>query len=191
MKHTLDYVVSGTSYMRLSNPNIAFDETNTGSAGTSNDPIPEGEYLCEIISVEVKPAKENPANKMLVVEWVLENGRRVWDRLNLWHTESPSAVEMATKRFNQLGVAVGLQQISDTDQMILKRAMVSIAIQANNSQYNEIKGYAPPVSATRMVNPPINAIQAPMPAQAGAPQLSPAPATAQAAPAAKAFPWEN
>ena len=30
MKHILDYVVSGTSYMRLSNPNIAFDETNTG-----------------------------------------------------------------------------------------------------------------------------------------------------------------
>ena len=30
MKHTLDYVVSGTSYMRLSNPNIALDDTNTG-----------------------------------------------------------------------------------------------------------------------------------------------------------------
>ena len=30
MKHILDYVVSGTSYMRLSNPNIAFDDTNTG-----------------------------------------------------------------------------------------------------------------------------------------------------------------
>jgi len=30
MNHTLDYVVSGTSYMRLSNPNIALDDTNTG-----------------------------------------------------------------------------------------------------------------------------------------------------------------
>ena len=168
--------------------NWSFDETNTGSVGTSNEPIPEGEYLCEIISVEVKPAKENPANKMLVVEWVLENGRHTWDRLNLWHKKSPTAVEIATKRFNQLGVAVGLKGIADTDQLLLKRAMVSIEIQRDNPKYNEVTGYAP--VSTAPVNPPINANQV-APAQAGAPQLSPAPATAQAAPAANAFPWEN
>ena len=166
--------------------NWSFDETNMGSGGASSGPIPAGDYLAEIISVAIEPAQNNPDNKMLVLEWTIENGRRVWDRLNLWHPTSQKAREIATERFNQLGFAVGLGQISDTDQLVLKRAMVSIAIQANNSQYNEIKGYAPPAP----VNPPINANQV-APAQAGAPQLSPAPATAQAAPAANAFPWEN
>lgn len=171
--------------------NWSFDETNTGSGGASSGPIPAGDYLAEIISVAIEPAQSNPDNKMLVLEWTIESGRRVWDRLNLWHPTSQKAVEIATERFNQLGVAVGLGQISDTDQLLLKRAMVSIGIQANNPQYNEVKGYAP-ASTAPMVNPPINApMNAPMPAQAGAPQPSPAPAPAQAAPTAATFPWES
>ena len=118
--------------------NWSFDETNMGSGGASSGPIPAGDYLAEIISVAIEPAQNNPDNKMLVLEWTIENGRRVWARLNLWHPTSQKAREIATERFNQLGFAVGLGQISDTDQLVLKRAMVSIAIQANNSQYNEI-----------------------------------------------------
>ena len=162
--------------------NWSFDETNTGSAGASSGPIPAGDYLAEIISVAVEPARANPDNKMLVLEWTIESGRRVWDRLNLWHPTSQKAIEIATERFNQLGVAVGLGQISDTDQLILKRAMVSIGIQATNPQYNEVRGYAPPAS----VNPPINApAPAPAPVQAGPPQ----PAPAQAASAPGTYPW--
>ena len=60
MKHTLDYVVSGTSYMRLSNPNIALDDVPVGKDEKMNKEIKK---IGEITKFNFKPLAHDQLGK--------------------------------------------------------------------------------------------------------------------------------
>ncbi|ANS02934.1 hypothetical protein [uncultured Mediterranean phage uvDeep-CGR0-AD1-C123] len=101
-------------------------------------PIPAGEYEGEIVAADIKKSKSD--SNMLVLEIQTDKGK-VWDNLNLWHS-NPKAVEIATERFNSLGLALGMSRIDDTEVLLAKRVRVRVGIQKKNPDFNEILGYA-------------------------------------------------
>ena len=156
--------------------NMTIDPNNVGSSISSSDPVKPGKYAGEIIDASVMQSKAIPVNSYLSIEWKLENGRHVWDILNLWNA-NPTAVQIATEKLNRLGVALGMRGIGDTDELMLKTANVIVAIQARDQTRNEITGYEATTAQQDFAEAPTPPSQ-PAPAQTGAPtQAAPAPAS--------------
>lgn len=130
-------------------------------------PLPAGDYVGEILAADVTKTKKG--DDMLKLE-IQVNGRRVWDHLNLWHS-NPKAVDIAKERLSAIGSALGMTKIADTDHLLAKSLTVRLGIQ-DGGQYNEVLGYSA-------------AADSPPPAAA-----PPAAAPAPTAPAASA-PWEQ
>ncbi len=130
-------------------------------------PLPAGNYVGEILAADVTKTKKG--DDMLKLE-IQIGGRRVWDHLNLWNS-NPKAVEIAKERLSQIGGALGMNKIADTDHLLAKSLGVKLGIR-DGGQYNEVLGYSA-------------ASDSPPPA-AAPPVAAPAPT----APAASA-PWEQ
>lgn len=151
------------------------------------DPIPAGEYTVTVTSSEMKRTKDGAGQ---YIELALEiqggefAGRRLFDRLNLWNSNR-QAVEIAQRQLSQICHAVGVLQVTDSEQLHHKpcTAMVSVKkAEGNYSASNDIKGYKPAAGAF---------------APARAPFQPPAQATPAAAAATHhgfggaGMPWDN
>lgn len=136
---------------------------------TPNDfsPLPAGNYAGEILAADVTKTSKGHDTLLLTIQ---VNGRRVRDYLNLWNPNK-KAVEIAEERLSQIGSALGMSKIADTDHILAKGLTVRLGIQ-EGGQYNEVLGYSA-------------ATDSPPPA-AAPPVAAPAPT----APAASA-PWEQ
>ncbi len=136
---------------------------------TPNDfsPLPAGNYAGEILAADVTKTSKGHDTLLLTIQ---VNGRRVRDYLNLWNPNN-KAVEIAEERLSQIGNALGMSKIADTDHLLAKSLTVKLGIQ-EGGQYNEVLGYSA-------------ATDSPPPA-AAPPVAAPAPT----APAASA-PWEQ
>lgn len=132
---------------------------------TPNDfsPLPAGNYAGEILAADVTKTKKG--DDMLKLE-IQVNGRRVRDHLNLWNS-NPKAREIAKERLSQIGSALGMSKIADTDHILAKGLTVRLGIQ-EGGQYNEVLGYsaatdspppaaAPPVAAPTPTAPAASA----------------------------------
>lgn len=143
------------------------------------DPVPPGSYVAEIDDVQVVESKKQPGNKYLQLVWKLESGRLVWDQIHVWY-QNPTAVSIAKERLSDLGRALGMTTIADTDHLYHKRAILEIDIQTDNPEYNEVTGYSPanaPAVAPAVAAQSYEAAPAPAPAQTEAPLQPTAPAT--------------
>ena len=165
-------------------------EVTAPSADTSDnkyDPVPPGSYVAEVDDVQVVESNNKPGNSYLQLVWKLESGRLIWDKIYLWY-DKPNTVTMAKERLSELGRALGMTTIADTDHLWQKRATLEIDIQTNNPQYNEVKGYGPadaPAASAAAAAQSYEAapVPAPAPAQTEAPLQPTAPAT-------DARPWD-
>ena len=160
--------------------NFNTDPTNTGQSDSTNNPVTPGKYLGEVVDVSIRESQKKPENSYLSVEWKLENDRHVWSNFNLWNTNT-TAVEMATKELNALAVALMMPKIADTDDLLLKQAVLDIGIQSNNPQYNEVLGFEKVSAQHDFADTPA---PTPAPVQTGAPQPQ-----AEPAPAGNKPPW--
>jgi len=144
---------------------LNFDVDPNAVSDTSFGPIPAGEYDGEIVAADMR--QSGAGHNYLSVQVKIEGRGSVWDNLNLWHPSS-SAVEIAQRKLNEIGVALGLGKINDTDQLVARPVKVNVGFQKSDPTRNEIKSYSSPASAASpapAVSPPA---AAPAPAAGGA-----------------------
>lgn len=161
---------------------VNFFGTSTGFDTHSVEPqkdfdvIPPGDYPIEIEKSEMKPTKKVDANGSPVGHYLeltckilalpgnatgmvgqTAVGRKVWDRLNI---DNPSqvAVEIALRSLAALGQALGLANITDTQQVVGGKCIACIKAKDDN---NEIRTYKP--LATALVEAPPAAPNGPTP----------------------------
>ena len=101
-------------------------------------PLQPGEYEGEIIGCETKTSAAG--HKYLSVQ-VEVNGNWVWENLNLWHPKE-DVVEIAKRKLTQIGVALGMSKITDTEQLLARRVKVDLRLQKNDSTRNEIVSWS-------------------------------------------------
>lgn len=106
--------------------------------------LADGEYKAMITDASVKQSQRNEANKYLSVECSFEdNNGRVWKNLNLWN-QNDEAVRIANEQMNNLCLAVGLMNLTDTEQLIGQRVLVDIYTQPAKDNYkasNQIRTF--------------------------------------------------
>src|SRR5690606_14954828 len=95
-----------------------FDATNVAPSEDFS-PIPVGEYSAHIVDSDVKPTKNNTGHYAELEFEVTAGefkGRKVWARLNL-DNPNPKAVEIAQRELSAICHAVGVLQVTDTQQL--------------------------------------------------------------------------
>lgn len=118
-----------------------FDPSQHQPAPLPSDPLPAGWYVMQIIEEEVK---ETHAGKGSYLELVLEiveshhpehRGRRVWDRLMLWHA-SEKAQQFGWGKLTSICEAVGHRgPIDDSDALRRKPMRVKVTIREGQNGY--------------------------------------------------------
>lgn len=155
-----------------------FDATNVAPSEDFS-PIPVGEYSAHIVDSDVKPTKNNTGHYAELEFEVTAGefkGRRVWACLNL-DNPNPKAVEIAQRELSAICHAVGVLQVTDTQQLHYKPLVIRVDIE-------ERDGYGP-----RNV---IKAYKAVPGGQGNAPATgaaTAAPAATSASPSSAAPPW--
>ena len=165
---------------------FAFDVSSAPEAAPATNkyaPIPAGDYKAMITESEMKPTRAGTGQYLQLV-WEIIDGphadRKIWDRLNLVNP-NPTAVSIAQQDLASICRAVGVNKISDTEELHYKEVIVTVTIRKGDNGYedsNEIKAYAP---AGR---------SAPAAAPAAPAAVATPAAAASAAPAPGKKPWE-
>lgn len=156
-----------------------FDPTQV-EARASNDLIPAGDYVMQIIDSALKPTKHSTGHYIELVFKVMEGpheGRQFWERCNI-DNPSDTAVKIAYQTMKEICDAVGVAALKDTEQLHLKPMKVKMSVRArknepgvmeNKASYSPLDGSAPLVSSAAKVAPAAAAAAAP----AAGPKLKP------------------
>lgn len=114
-------------------------EPNAPSFG----PLPAGQYTMIVSETDIKPTKAGTGEylecKMEVVEGK-SAGRKHWERFNI-SNPNKQAEDIARAALGQLCLAVGVQKLTDTDQLLDKPFIANIAIDKKDSTRNRILSY--------------------------------------------------
>ena len=127
-------------------------DPNMQSSGGGYQPMPAGDYVGVISAVEQRTSKSG--NNYLSLQVRVEGHGVVYDNLNLWNSNA-TAVTIATERLNAIGKALGMAQISDTDQLLAKQVSISVAVENDNTgtPRNVIVAYKPAAAAGHQPQP--------------------------------------
>lgn len=153
--------------------NIQFEERTAPSYG----PLPAGEYEAMIVKSETKTTKSGNGSYLELEMHVISGdhtGRRHWERLNL---DNPSlqTVKIAEEQLARLCVALGLDEVNDSEELHDKPFVAEFGIDKKDNTKNVIWSYRAISGA------PVS------PAKLATPKAPPPPASA--APAKSARPW--
>lgn len=142
--------------------------------GNSFGPLPAGEYEMMIVKSETKPTKALTGHYLELEMHVIageHSGRRHWERLNL-DNPNQQAVKIAEESLAKLCIAIGADDVEDSEQLHDQPFVAEIGIDKKDDQRNVIWGY-------KAIGGHINNAK---------PKAAPAPAPS-AAPAKAAKPW--
>ena len=156
----------------------------------SGTPLPAGTYPMQITGMEIKPNRDATTGHNLALEYTVldgeAKGRKFFENLNLWHSGSSAAVEIANKQLSSIGHAVGVLAGADLTILAFKPMLVEVELQdaqpdkINPNTGETIKGRGP---QNRVVKrDPISQQASQVPGQV-AQQVAPAAAAASQAPA--------
>ena len=121
-------------------------------AGGEFTPLPEGWYDVVVKTSDLKPTKDGSGQYIslrLTVEGPTHAGRGIFTNLNITNS-SPDAERIGRSQLRTILELSGIDEFSDTDQLIGVRLSVKVAIkparvdQITGKQYeadNEVKGY--------------------------------------------------
>lgn len=165
-----------------------FDANSVDPSAPRGEVIPAGEYLVQIVKSEMNPTKAGTGQKLDLELEVLDGpmkGRHLWDMLNLVNP-SQQAMEIAQRALSAICHAVGVLQVSDSEQLHFKPMIAVVKVKPAEGNYaakNEIGGYKPAGGAPAARQP------SPAPGGSGFQRTAAtAPATAQTA-SATVPPW--
>lgn len=144
----------------------------------TNEPLPAGEYLAQIISNEEKTAKSGGSYHEFT--WEILGGphasRKLWVRLNLGSHNS-TAAEIAERDLNAMCAAVGKRQVADGDELMFQPMVIRVTVRPPQNGYgasNEVRGYKAAQGASQPRHaPPQRAATHVAPAPVSAPQAAP------------------
>lgn len=168
--------------------NEAFDATTVEpSTGSASYPlIPAGKYQAEIIQSEIRPTK-NGDGQLVWLEFGINDGEyagfKFETRLNIVNA-NPQAVEIAKRDLSAICHAVGVMNVSDTEQLHFKPMLVTLKVQPAKP-YVDRSGIEQPGTARNEVGKYEALGGAPAQQPQTAPTPRPAPAAKTAAPAAR------
>lgn len=103
-------------------------------------PIPEGEYLVQIVKSELQPTQANNGEFLYLEHEIIQgeySGRKLFNRLNL-DNPSQQAVEIAERQFASICRAVGVLTPQDSEDLHNKPLVASVTI---DGTYNRISYY--------------------------------------------------
>lgn len=151
---------------------------------TSLGPVPQGEYLCEIVESDVTETATSQGRRVLLTFQVIDGdfaGAHIWERADIDRVSiskrDGSELRIDAARFNSLMKALNVGVLDDTAQLHGLPVMVRVVVEQREgyNPKNEIKGYR---AAGHSAPAPV---ARPAPAARPAPvaQARPAPATSQ------------
>lgn len=108
-----------------------FDPSTVADDERSFDPLPEGEYACEIIESELKPTKTGGEMLRLTLEVKQGQhaGRRIWDNLNIVNSNA-QAQDIAHRTLKSICDAVGVGAIDDSEALHFRPFLADVKIEA-------------------------------------------------------------
>jgi hypothetical protein len=118
-------------------------DPNDVSGGGDWPLLKDGDYPASIVGAEAKLSKAG--DTYLQIQFDLGSGN-LWQNFNLWHTTSEKAQQIARQELNEMGVALGLPRIGDTDELIAKRLILKVGTEPAQGEWpakNKIVGYKP------------------------------------------------
>jgi hypothetical protein len=119
-------------------------DTNSVPAATGFDPLPAGWYTVQVTGAEVKDTKKGGKRLALELTVVGEHyeGRKLFPSINLAN-DNPKAVEIGMRELAALGLACGLQAITDTAELMDKIVAAKVAVKHDEGfePGNEVKAY--------------------------------------------------
>jgi hypothetical protein len=129
--------------------------------GGAYGPLSAGEYEMIITRSATKQTKSGNGSYLELEMQVVSGpsaGRRHWERLNL---DNPSAqtVKIAQEQLAKLCMALGLDEVNDSEELHDTPFIAEIGIDKKDDQRNVIWGYAPAMKAKPAAKPaaaPIN-----------------------------------
>lgn len=152
---------------------IQFEERGSGTYG----PLPAGEYEVMIVKSDTKNTKSGNGSYLELEMHVISGehtGRRHWERLNL-DNSSLQTVKIAQEQLARLCVALGLDQVNDSEELHDKPFVAEFALDKKDATRNVIWGYraisGAPVSPAKLATPATP--KAPPPAAAVKPAARP------------------
>jgi hypothetical protein len=175
----------------------AFDVSAIDPYVGGGAPLAAGQYLSQITNMQVRENNDKSTGHNLALEYTVVEGefkgRKFFENLNLWHSGSSAAVEIANKQLSSIGHAVGILTGSDPTVLAFKTMLVELELteaqadKINTTTGETVKGRGPQNRIIRR-DPPNVAGSAPVPGAAAAgnaPAFNPAAqsqAPAQSAP---------
>ena len=106
--------------------------------------LTDGDYPAAIVAADTKTSKAG--DEYLIIQFDLGTGGNLWQNFNLWHSTSEKAVQIAKQELNEMGVALGIPRIGDTDELISKRLILKVGTEPAQGEWpakNKIVGYKP------------------------------------------------
>ena len=108
-------------------------------------PVPEGSYLAEIVDQDEKENSKK-SGRLVHVKWEIAEGehlgRWVPEWINYIHN-SKDAQRIGEQQLKKLCNALGIDKVSDTDELQGKRAIITVGIDKNDDSRNVVFDYAP------------------------------------------------
>ncbi len=107
----------------------------------SYEPLPAGDYVGDI--VEISFPMSAAGHEQLCIQVRIDGHGSVWEYLNYKHP-SEVAKNIAMEKLQQIGRALGMSHIADTDQLIARRIGVYVGFKKGDPKKNEIKSFSAP-----------------------------------------------
>jgi hypothetical protein len=112
-----------------------FNPADVPEDDRSFSPLPAGEYLMQVIESELKDTKTGNGQQLVLTLEVMDgpsSGRKVWDRLNIRHTNA-DAQRIAQRGLADLCLAVGLPSIRNSEELHFKPFTAKVTIREDKT----------------------------------------------------------
>lgn len=113
--------------------------------GGGFEPVPAGNYTVSVTEAGLQDTKEKTGQYIKIrmdIEGPSHQGRVLFANINI-RNPNPKAEEIGRQQLGDIMRAIGLSQVSDTDQLIGGRLQVKVTVK-NDEKYgpgNEVKGF--------------------------------------------------
>ena len=133
----------------------------TERPGAAFGPLPAGEYEMVIVRSETRPTRAGNGHFLELEMQVISgpaSGRRHWERMNLDNVNA-QAVKIAQEQLAKLCVALGLDEVNDSEELHDKPFIAEIGIDKKDESKNVIWRFSPALKSAPAAKPaaaPIN-----------------------------------
>lgn len=116
------------------------------------DPLPAGWYDVQITGAELRQTKSGTGQYIAVrydVTGPTHQGRVVFGNLNI-RNANPDAERIGRQQLGELMRAIGLAQVTDTDQLVGNNLQIKLRVREASGGYdasNDVSGFRAPVGA--------------------------------------------